>query len=305
MSCLKRPGCTIERARSMTKLFAQFWALTKPRIAQMTVFCAVIGGLLAKDGVPGWDSLFWSALGIWLLAGAAFAINCLLEAAVDARMARTARRASARGELTPGLTIVLSTVIGVAGATVLFTKVNPLTMWMTLATLIGYAFIYTVVLKPYTSQNIVIGGLAGAMPPALGWAAATNTVPLQAWLLVLIIFLWTPPHFWALAMYRRDDYARSGLPMLPVTHGMAYTGRQVWRYSVALAGACALPWAVGMSGAVYLGIAAPLNAVFLRHAWLIHKHYTDRIARKAFGWSIVYLGLLFAGLLVDHYLQRI
>jgi protoheme IX farnesyltransferase len=241
-------------------------------------------------------------MGIWLLAGAAFAVNCLIEAAVDARMARTATRATARGDLTRTQTLLLSALMGAAGATILYKQVNPLTMWLTLATFVGYAFVYTVLLKPNTSQNIVIGGLAGAMPPALGWAAATNTVPMQAWLLVLIIFLWTPPHFWALAMYRRDEYARSGLPMLPVTHGMAYTGRQVWRYSLALAAACVLPWMTGMSGLSYLGIAAVLNAVFLRHAWLVHKHYSDRVARKAFGWSIVYLALLFAALLADHYL---
>jgi protoheme IX farnesyltransferase len=291
----------VSKLRSGANRLVQFWPLTKPRITQMTVFCALIGSLLASDSPPGWALLAWSAAGIWLLAGAAFAVNCLIEAAVDARMARTARRASANGELTRTQTVMLAAVMGTAGAAILYIRVNPLTMWLTLATFLGYAFIYTVLLKPNTSQNIVIGGLAGAMPPALGWAAATNTVPMQAWLLVLIIFLWTPPHFWALAMYRREDYARSGLPMLPVTHGMDYTGRQVWRYSLALAAGCALPWMTGMSGLLYLGIAAMLNAVFLRHAWLVHKHYSDRAARKAFAWSIVYLALLFTALLADHY----
>ncbi|MGZ5198544.1 MAG: heme o synthase [Telluria sp.] len=286
---------------SGTKRLSQFWPLTKPRITRMTVFCAVIGSLLASEGTPDWRMLAWSGAGIWLLAGAAFAVNCLLEAAVDARMARTRRRASARGDLTRTQTVALSTVTGSVGAIILYTQVNPLTMWLTIATFVGYAFVYTTLLKPNTSQNIVIGGLAGAMPPALGWAAATGTVPMQAWLLVLIIFLWTPPHFWALAMYRRDDYARSGLPMLPVTHGMDYTGRQVWRYSLALAGGCALPWVTGMSGLPYLGIAAVLNAIFMRHAWLVHKRYSDRVARKAFTWSIVYLALLFTALLADHY----
>jgi len=290
--------------RALATRIPQYWALTKPRVTQMTVFCAVIGSLLATPGAPDWALLAWTAAGIWLLAGAAFAVNCLIEAEVDARMARTARRATASGALSRTQALLFSLVLGGAGAALLYARVNPLTMWLTLATFTGYAFVYTIFLKPNTPQNIVIGGLAGAMPPALGWAAATGSVPLQAWLLVLIIFLWTPPHFWALAMARRDDYARSGLPMLPVTHGMAYTGMCVWRYSLLLAAGAALPWAVGMSGLPYLGAAAVLNAVFLRYGWLVHKRYTDEIARKAFAWSIVYLALLFAALLVDHYLPR-
>jgi protoheme IX farnesyltransferase len=282
---------------------AQYWALTKPRVTQLAVFCAVIGMFLATDGFPGWHVLFWATLGIWLLAGAAFAVNCLIEAEIDARMARTARRATAMGELSTTQTLIFSAIIGGAGMGVLYAMVNPLTMWLTFVTFVGYALIYTVLLKPNTPQNIVIGGLSGAMPPALGWAAVANDVPMQAWLLVLIIFVWTPPHFWALAMYRRDDYVRSGLPMLPVTHGMKYTGLQVWLYSVALAACSLLPFAVGMSGLVYLAAAVALNAVFLRHGWLVHKHYSDQIARKAFAWSIVYLSLLFAALLVDHYFK--
>jgi protoheme IX farnesyltransferase len=282
---------------------AQYWALTKPRVTQLAVFCAVIGMFLATDGFPGWHVLFWATLGIWLLAGAAFAVNCLIEAEVDARMARTARRPTAMGELSTTQTLIFSAIIGGAGMGVLYAMVNPLTMWLTFVTFVGYALIYTILLKPNTPQNIVIGGLSGAMPPALGWAAVAGHVPMQAWLLVLIIFVWTPPHFWALAMYRRDDYVRSGLPMLPVTHGMKYTGLQVWLYSVALAACSLLPFAVGMSGLVYLAAAVVLNAVFLRYGWLIHKHYSDQIARKAFAWSIVYLSLLFAALLVDHYFK--
>jgi protoheme IX farnesyltransferase len=283
---------------------AQYWALTKPRVTQLAVFCAVIGMFLATDGFPGWHVLVWGTIGIWLLAGAAFAVNCLIEAEVDARMARTARRATAMGELSTTQTLLFSAVIGGLGMGVLYTMVNPLTMWLTFVTFVGYALIYTVLLKPNTPQNIVIGGLSGAMPPALGWAAVANTVPMEAWLLVLIIFVWTPPHFWALAMYRRDDYVRSGLPMMPVTHGMAYTGLQVWLYSVALAACTLLPFAVGMSGWLYLAAAIALNAVFLRYGWLIHKRYSDQIARKAFAWSIVYLSLLFAALLVDHYVKN-
>jgi protoheme IX farnesyltransferase len=280
---------------------AQYWALTKPRVTQLAVFCAVIGMFLATDGFPGWHVLVWGTIGIWLLSGAAFAVNCLVEAEIDARMARTARRATAMGELTRPQTILFSAIIGGLGMLVLYTQVNFLTMWLTFVTFVGYAVIYTMILKPATPQNIVIGGLSGAMPPALGWAAVANDVPMQAWLLVLIIFVWTPPHFWALAMYRRDDYVRSGLPMLPVTHGMQYTGLQVWLYAIALAATTLLPFAVGMSGLIYLVAAVILNFFFLRHSWRVHKHYTDLIARKAFTYSIVYLSLLFAALLVDHY----
>jgi protoheme IX farnesyltransferase len=282
---------------------SQYWALTKPRVTQLAVFCAVIGMFLATDGFPGWHVLIWATLGIWLLAGAAFAVNCLIEAEIDARMARTARRATAMGELSTTQTLIFSAIIGGLGMGVLYTMVNPLTAWLTLVTFVGYALIYTVLLKPNTPQNIVIGGLSGAMPPALGWAAVADSVPMQAWLLVLIIFIWTPPHFWALAMYRRDDYVRSGLPMLPVTHGMQHTGQQVWLYSIALAACTLLPFAVGMSGWLYLAAAIVLNAIFLRHGWRVHKHYSDQVARKAFAWSIVYLSLLFAALLVDHYVK--
>ncbi|HEX8477298.1 MAG TPA: heme o synthase [Telluria sp.] len=280
---------------------AQYWALTKPRVTQLAVFCAVIGMFLATDGFPGWKVLVAGTIGIWLLSGAAFAVNCLVEAEIDARMARTARRPMAMGELTRTQTIIFSTIIGGLGMLVLYTQVNPLTMWLTFVTFVGYAVIYTMILKPATPQNIVIGGLSGAMPPALGWAAVANDVPMQAWLLVLIIFVWTPPHFWALAMYRRDDYARSGLPMLPITHGMSYTGLQVWLYAIALAATTLLPFAVRMSGLIYLAAAVVLNFFFLRHSWRVHKHYTDQVARKAFTYSIIYLSLLFAALLVDHY----
>ncbi|NHZ88064.1 protoheme IX farnesyltransferase [Massilia sp. CCM 8733] len=282
---------------------AQYWALTKPRVTQLAVFCAVIGMLLATEGMPDWRILLPATIGIWLLAGAAFAVNCLVEAEIDARMARTARRATAMGELSKTQTLVFSAIIGGAGMAVLYLLVNPLTMWLTFVTFVGYAVIYTMILKPATPQNIVIGGLSGAMPPALGWAAVANDVPMQAWLLVLIIFLWTPPHFWALAMYRRDDYARSGLPMLPVTHGMNFTGFHVWLYSIALAATTLLPYAVRMSGHIYLGSAVLLNAVFLWHGWQVYRHYSDQVARKAFTWSIIYLSLLFAALLLDHYIK--
>ncbi len=282
---------------------AQYWALTKPRVTQLAVFCAVIGMFLSTSGLPDWQRVISATIGIWLLAGAAFAVNCLVEREIDSRMARTARRPMARGEITVPQTLVFSGVIGGLGMWVLYNFVNPLTMWLTFATFVGYAIIYTIILKPATPQNIVIGGLAGAMPPALGWAAIANDVPMQAWLLVMIIFVWTPPHFWALAMYRRDDYAKSGLPMLPITHGMKFTQFQILLYTIALVATTMLPFAVGMSGLIYLASAAVLGLIFLWYAWQIYRHYTDLIARKTFAYSIVYLSLLFAALLVDHYLK--
>ena len=282
---------------------AQYWALTKPRVTQLAVFCAVIGMFLATPGLPDWRIVAAATIGIWLLAGAAFAVNCLVERHIDSRMSRTARRPMARGEITVSQTLVFSVVLGGIGMWVLFTFVNPLTMWLTFATFVGYAIIYTMILKPATPQNIVIGGLAGAMPPALGWAAIANDVPMQAWVLVLIIFTWTPPHFWALALYRRDDYAKSGLPMLPITHGMQFTQFHVWLYTIALAATTMLPFAVGMSGVIYLACAAVLDLFFLWYAWQIYRHYSDRVARKTFAFSIIYLSLLFAALLVDHYFR--
>ena len=282
---------------------AQYWALTKPRVTQLAVFCAVIGMFLASPDLPPWKTVVAATVGIWLLAGAAFAINCLVEREIDSRMARTARRPMARGEITVAQTLVFSGVIGGAGMWVLFNFVNPLTMWLTFATFVGYAVIYTMILKPATPQNIVIGGLSGAMPPALGWAAVANDVPMQAWILVMIIFVWTPPHFWSLALYRRDDYAKSGLPMLPVTHGLKFTQFHVLLYTIALVATTMLPYAVRMSGLIYLASAVLLGLIFLWHAWRIYRHYTDLVARKAFAYSIIYLSLLFVALLVDHYFK--
>ena len=281
---------------------AQYWALTKPRVTQLAVFCAVIGMFLATPTLPDWRLLIAATVGIWLLAGAAFAVNCLVEAEIDSRMARTARRPMAMGEITVPQTLLFSGVIGGMGMWVLYNLVNPLTMWLTFATFVGYAVIYTIILKPATPQNIVIGGLSGAMPPALGWAAIANDAPMQAWILVLIIFVWTPPHFWALALYRRDDYAKSGLPMLPITHGLKFTQFHIWLYTIVLVATSMLPFIVRMSGLIYLVSASVLGLIFLWYAWRIYQHYTDLIARKAFTYSIIYLSLLFAALLVDHYL---
>ena len=286
-----------------TNRIAQYWALTKPRVTQLAVFCAVIGMFLAVPGLPDWRLLLSATIGIWLLAGAAFAVNCLVEREIDSRMARTARRPMARGEITVVQTLLFSGVIGGAGMWVLYTLVNPLTMWLTFATFVGYAVIYTIILKPATPQNIVIGGLSGAMPPALGWAAIANDVPMQAWILVLIIFVWTPPHFWSLALYRRDDYAKSGLPMLPITHGLAFAQFQILLYTIVLVATTMLPFAVKMSGLIYLASASILGIIYLRYAWRLYKHYSDLIARQAFTYSIIYLSVLFVALLVDHYLQ--
>nr|WP_314862705.1 heme o synthase [uncultured Undibacterium sp.] len=282
---------------------SQYVALTKPRVTQLAVFCAVIGMFLATPSLPDWRIVLAATIGIWLLAGAAFAVNCLVEREIDARMARTARRPSAQGEMSAKQILVFSFLIGGAGMWILYALVNPLTMWLTFVTFVGYAVIYTIILKPATPQNIVIGGLSGAMPPALGWAAIANEVPMQAWLLVLIIFVWTPPHFWALAMYRRDDYAKSGLPMLPITHGMEFTRFHVLLYTIALFATTLLPYAVKMSGLIYLVSAVILGLGFLWYAWRIYRHYDDVLARKKFTFSIVYFSLLFVALLVDHYIK--
>ena len=279
----------------------QYWVLTKPRVTQLAVFCAVIGMFLATPGMVSYPVLIGGIVGIWLLAGAAFAMNCLIEQAVDAKMKRTSWRPSATGELTPLQITVFSIVIGSLGMIILWIFCNPLTMWLTLATFVGYAVIYTWLLKPATPQNIVIGGLSGAMPPALGWAAVTNTLSAEAWLLVLIIFVWTPPHFWALALYRRDDYVQSGLPMLPVTHGERFTLLNILLYTLILIAATLLPYVYGMSGIIYLISAIILGLIFLAYVVALFISYSDALAKRTFKFSITYLSLLFAALLVDHY----
>ena len=279
----------------------QFWVLTKPRVTQLAVFCAVIGMFLATPGMVPTSILIGGVVGIWLLEGAAFAMNCLIEQAVDAKMKRTAWRPSATGEIAPFHIAIFSIVLGSIGMFVLWNFTNPLTMWLTVATFVGYAVIYTWLLKPATPQNIVIGGLSGAMPPALGWAAVTNSVPAEAWLLVLIIFVWTPPHFWALALYRRDDYVQSGLPMLPVTHGERFTLLNILLYTLILIAATLLPYIYGMSGLVYLISAIILGFIFLAYVIALFISYSDVLAKKTFRFSITYLSLLFAALLIDHY----
>ncbi len=284
-----------------SSLLKQYLALTKPRVVMLISFCAVIGMALSTPGWVPLGILINATLGITLVAGAAAAINCLVEQHIDAKMARTAWRPLPSGTLTPFQTLVFSGILGGIGTFLLYAFVNPLTTWLTLATFVGYAIIYTVILKPLTPQNIVIGGASGAMPPVLGWAAVTGQAPIEAWVLFLIIFVWTPPHFWALALYRTDDYARSGLPMLPVTHGARFTQLHILLYTLLLVATTALPTLIGMSGLIYFGSALLLGAYFLWLAWKLYQQYSEPLARKTFKYSINYLALLFAALLLDHY----
>jgi heme o synthase len=282
--------------------WSQYVALTKPRVVQLIVFCAVIGMLMAEQGLPDLRVALAATVGIWLVASAAAAFNCLVEQQIDRRMARTAWRPTAKGELSSAQALVFSLLLGGTGSALLYVEVNPLTMWLTFATFVGYAVIYTVILKPLTPQNIVIGGASGAMPPVLGWAAIRGEVGPEALLMCLIIFLWTPPHFWALALYRVEDYRRSGLPMLPVTHGSDFTRLNVLLYTLVLFAATLLPFVIGMSSWLYLVAAVALGLVFIAYAWGLWRAYSDALARRTFRYSILYLSLLFAALLLDHYL---
>ncbi len=282
---------------------AQYYALTKPRVVQLIVFCAVIGMLLAEPGMPDLAVALPATLGIWLVAAAAAAFNCLVEQHLDARMQRTAWRPTAKGELSPLQALLFSLLLCTAGSLVLWLWVNPLTLLLTFATFVGYAVVYTVVLKPLTPQNIVIGGASGAMPPVLGWAAMTGEVGAMALFLFLIIFLWTPPHFWALALYRAEDYRKAGLPMLPVTHGGEFTRLQVLLYTLVLFAAGLLPFVYRQSGWIYLMAALLLGLRFIQYAWRLWREYSDGLARQTFRFSIWHLSLLFAAILLDHYLQ--
>ncbi len=285
-------------------VFRQFYALTKPRVIQLIVFCALIGMVLAVPGMPSLADVklaLIACLGIWLVAGAAAAFNCIVEQGIDAKMKRTAWRPTAKGELGNVHTLLFSAVLCAVGSWLLYVWVNPLTMWLTFATFVGYAVVYTVILKPLTPQNIVIGGASGAMPPVLGWAAMTGDVGPEALILFLIIFLWTPPHFWALALYRVEDYRKSGLPMLPVTHGNEFTRLQVFLYTLVLFAACLMPFIYGMSSWIYLAAAVILSIGFTGYAFKLWRNYSDDLARRTFRFSLIHLSVLFAALLVDHY----
>jgi protoheme IX farnesyltransferase len=288
---------------SLSSRIGHFYQLTKPRVVSLIVFTAVIGMFLAVPGMVPLQALVAGTLGIALTAGAAAAVNCLVEQRIDALMTRTRARPLPRGQVTSLQTLVFAGIVGGAGLTILYQWVNALTMWLTLATFIGYAIIYTVVLKPMTPQNIVIGGASGAMPPVLGWTAVTGEIAADALLLFLIIFAWTPPHFWALALYRKHDYARAGVPMLPVTHGDRFTRLHVLLYTVILAAVTLMPFVTRMSGVLYLAAVLVLDAVFLWYAVRIYIAYSDRLAQRTFRYSIFYLTALFAALLLDHYFR--
>jgi protoheme IX farnesyltransferase len=279
-----------------------FYALTKPRVVSLIVFTAVIGMFLSTPGMVPLQILLAGTVGIALVAGAAAAINCLVEQKIDALMRRTSWRPLPRGDLTAVQTLVFAGTVGGLGLWLLSEFVNPLTMWLTLGTFVGYAIVYTVILKPATPQNIVIGGASGAMPPVLGWAAVTGEVTTEAMMLFLIIYTWTPPHFWALALYRTEEYAKAGLPMLPVTHGQKFTRLHVLLYTLIMFAASLLPFVVRMNGWLYLTAALVLGGIFIAYAVRIYRDYSDDLARRTFRYSIVYLSLLFAALLADHYL---
>jgi len=280
----------------------EYLQLTKPRVVALLVFCAVIGMFLAVPGIPPWRALVFGTLGIWMASGSAAAFNHLIDERIDKLMARTARRPLATGALRPRQVLVFAILLGIASMLVLALLVNPLTALLTFGGLIGYALVYTAYLKRATPQNIVIGGLAGAIPPVLGWTAVTGALHPYALQLCLIIFVWTPPHFWALAIFRRDDYARAEVPMLPVTHGINYTRWQILFYTVLLVLVTLLPALTGMSGLVYLGGAVVLGATFLYYALRLLNPPDEMYPMKVFKYSIVYLMALFAFLLADHWM---
>jgi protoheme IX farnesyltransferase len=282
--------------------FNEYLELTKPRVVALLVFCAVIGMFLAVPGVPPWRALVFGTLGIWLASASAAAFNHLIDQRIDKLMARTAHRPLATGHLAPHQVLTFALALGVLSMLILVLLVNPLTALLTFGGLIGYALVYTAYLKRATPQNIVIGGLAGAIPPVLGWTAVTGELHAFALQLCLIIFVWTPPHFWALAIFRRDDYSRAQVPMLPVTHGVVYTRWHVLFYTVLLVLVTLLPALTGYSGLIYLGGAVVLGGGFLYYAIRLLNPPDELFAMKVFNYSIVYLMALFAFLLVDHWL---
>lgn len=278
-----------------------FYALCKPRVTALIVFTALIGMFMATPGMVPWDILIATTIGVAFSSGAAAAFNCLIEHKIDAVMARTRGRPLPTGQVSNVETMVFATILGGIGLAILYVFVNPLTMWLTFATFIGYAVIYTVFLKPATPMNIVIGGASGAMPPILGWAAVNNNISPESLIMFLIIFAWTPPHFWALALYRREEYAKVGMPMLPVTHGEAFTLLHILLYTIILVVVSFMPYGLGMSGFIYLVSAIVLNAIFMAYVIGLYRRYSDDLAKRTFKYSIVYLSLIFAALLVDHY----
>lgn len=294
-------AASVAKLQRIGMSFQNFLALCKPRVTALIVFTAMIGMFLATPGIVPLGLLLAATLGIGMASGAAAAFNCLIEQQIDARMARTRARPLPTGQVTSSQTILFASLMGGLGLTILYVFVNPLTMWLTLGTFVGYAVIYTVFLKPATPLNIVIGGASGAMPPILGWAAVNNVVSPESLILFLIIFAWTPPHFWALALYRREEYAKVGMPMLPVTHGESFTLLHILLYTVILVTVAFMPYGLGMSGVIYLIAAAILNGIFMAYVIGLYRKYSDDLAKRTFRYSIVYLTLLFAALLLDHY----
>jgi protoheme IX farnesyltransferase len=281
--------------------FFKFFPLCKPRVTALIVFTAMIGMFLATPNMVPLGLLLAATIGIGMASGAAAAFNCLIEQKIDAKMARTRGRPLPTGQVTSVQTVIFATLLGTTGLLILYFLVNPLTMWLTFATFLGYAVIYTIFLKPATPLNIVIGGASGAMPPILGWAAVNNVVSPESLILFLIIFAWTPPHFWALALYRRAEYAKVGMPMLPVTHGEEFTRLHILLYTIILFAVALMPYGYGMSGLIYLVSSLLLNIVFMAYAIGLYRKYSDELARSMFRYSILYLSLLFATLLIDHY----
>ena len=290
--------CSIENLKS-------FFALCKPRVNALIVFTAVIGMFLSTPGMVPLNVLVSAILGIGFVSGAAAAFNCLIEEKIDARMARTRGRPLPMGKVSQQETIFFASILGGLGLFILFYFVNFLTMWLTALTFFAYAVIYTIFLKPATPMNIVIGGASGAMPPVLGWAAVNNNLSPEAWILFLIIFCWTPPHFWALALYRRVEYAKVGIPMLPVTHGEKFTLLHIVLYTIILTIVTMMPFSIGMTGLIYLFFATILNAIFLYYVVMLYRNYSDKLSMKIFRYSILYLGLIFTAFLIDHYFKFI
>ena len=283
-------------------LLKSYYQLCKPNVVYMMLICAFVGMLLAEQQVQSFRYLFVALLGIAFCAASAAAVNQVIDRNTDASMTRTDQRPLPQGELSPTHASMFALALGISGSLILYFFVNTLTMILTLASLVGYAFIYTIYLKRATPQNIVIGGLAGAAPPLLGWSSVTNTIDPYALLLVLIIFVWTPPHFWALAIYRKDEYAKESIPMLPVTHGVIFTKLQIVLYTIILFIVSVLPYAVLMSGEIYLFSALVLSTVFLYYSVNLYFSKDDEDAMKTFQFSIYYIFLIFLALLIDHFL---
>lgn len=285
------------------KNLRNFFILCKPRVTLLIVFTAVIGMFLATPGMVSFKILIPSIIGISFVSGAAAAFNCLIEQKLDAKMLRTKGRPTVTGQISFSETFILASIVGGIGLLFLYCLVNPLTMWLTLGTFFAYAVVYTIFLKPLTPMNIVIGGASGAMPPILGWAAVNNTVGPESLVLFLIIFCWTPPHFWALALYRREDYKNAGMPMLPITHGESFTLLHIVLYTIILIIVTLMPFSLNMSGLIYLICATILDAIFLYYVVMLYKNYSDKLSMKTFKFSIIYLSLIFTALIIDHYFK--